>query len=76
MYCDCVFFFFQIAQRCFAALGNASKTFYLSEIIKIAEKFEEAHGMGLQCPEVRAALALLSGDLRYGYILFLFPIAA
>lgn len=53
-----------MAQRCFAALGNASKTFYLSEIIKVAEKFEETYGSGLQCPEVRAALALLSGDLR------------
>lgn len=56
----------RVAQRCFAALGNASKTFYISETIKIAEKFEETAGpgTGMTCPEVRARMALLCGDLR------------
>lgn len=55
----------RVAQRCFAALGNASKTFYLSETIKIAEKYETESGLsGMSCPEVRARMALLGGDLR------------
>lgn len=55
----------QVAQRCFAALENASKTFYLSEMIKIAEKYEESTGSpGMSCPEVRVRYALLGGDLR------------
>lgn len=57
--------FVQVAQRCFAALGNASKAFYLSETMKIAEKYEETSGPGLQCPEVRVRLALLNADLRF-----------
>lgn len=56
-----------MAQRCFAALGNASKAFYLSETMKIAEKYEETTGPGLQCPEVRVRLSLLNADLRYLY---------
>lgn len=55
----------RVAQRCFAALGNASKTYYLWETIKIGEKYEETTGGSeTQCPEVRARLALLAGDLR------------
>ncbi|EAL39797.1 AGAP005330-PA [Anopheles gambiae str. PEST] len=54
----------RVAQRCFAALGNASKTFYLGEMIKIAERYEETTGPGMTCPEVRAMMALLGGDLR------------
>lgn len=54
-----------MAQRCFAALGNASKAFYLSETIKIAEKYEETTGPSLECPEVRVRLALLNADLRF-----------
>ncbi|XP_055687572.1 intraflagellar transport protein 172 homolog [Lutzomyia longipalpis] len=56
----------RVAQRCFAALGNASKTFYLAEVIKIADKYEEEHqpGSGLECAEVQARLALLNADLR------------
>lgn len=54
-----------MAQRCFAALGNPSKTFYLSDMTKISEKYEETTGPGLNCPEVRARLSLLNGDLRY-----------
>lgn len=65
------FLHFQVAQRCFAALGNASKTFYLSETIKIAEKYEETTGPGLSSPEVRARLALLNGDLRSAEMIYL-----
>lgn len=54
-----------MAERCFAALGNASKAFYLSETIKIAEKYEETTGPSLECPEVRVRLALLNADLRF-----------
>lgn len=61
----------RVAQRCFAALGNASKTFYLSETIKIADKYEETTGPGLTCPEVRARLCLLGGDLRQAERIYL-----
>ncbi|EAT43404.1 AAEL005155-PA [Aedes aegypti] len=55
----------RVAQRCFAALENASKTFYIGEMIKISEKYEETTGNpGMSCPEVRARMALLGGDLR------------
>lgn len=55
----------RVAQRCYAALGNVSKAFYLNEMIEEADKFEESTGSpGIQCPEVRAKLALLSSDLR------------
>lgn len=55
----------RVAQRCFAALGNASKTYYLYETIKIGERYEESTGQPeIESPEVRARLALLGGDLR------------
>lgn len=60
-----------VAQRCFAALGNASKAFYLSETQKIADKYEESTGeSALNCPEVRVRLALLNADLRYNILKF------
>jgi len=33
-------------------------------MIQIAEKYEETNGNGSQCPEVKARMALLNGDLR------------
>jgi intraflagellar transport protein 172 len=54
----------RVAQRCYAALGSASKTFYIGEMIKIEEKHEELNGPGV-CPEILARLALLGGDLRF-----------
>ncbi|XP_065359796.1 intraflagellar transport protein 172 homolog [Calliphora vicina] len=55
----------RVAQRCYAALGNVSKAFYLNEMIQQADKYEEATlSPGIMCPEVRAKLALLSSDLR------------
>ncbi|KAG5668038.1 hypothetical protein PVAND_015995 [Polypedilum vanderplanki] len=53
------------AHRCFAALGNSSKTFYLYEMIKIGERYAKNTGHSeITCPEVRARFALLTGDLR------------
>ncbi|XP_018787824.1 PREDICTED: intraflagellar transport protein 172 homolog [Bactrocera latifrons] len=55
----------RVAQRCYAALGNVSKAYYLNEMIEEADKFEESTGTpGIMCPQVRAKLALLSSDLR------------
>jgi hypothetical protein len=54
----------RVAQRCYAALGSASKTFYIGEMLKIEEKYEELNGPGV-CPEILARLALLGGDLRF-----------
>lgn len=57
---------FRAAQRCYAALENASMVYYLQEIIEISENYEEATGMpGINCTEVKAKLALLRGNLRY-----------
>lgn len=61
-----------MAQRCFAALGNASKAFYLSETVKIAENYEKTNGHALECPEVRVRLALLDANLRLFTNLFYF----
>lgn len=60
----------KVAQRCFAALGNASKAFYLSDTSEIAENYEKTTGFGLQCPEVRVRLALLEADLRFFDMLY------
>lgn len=54
----------RVAQRCYAALGNASKAFYLSEMITVAEKYEATTGPGMQCPEIKARMALLNSNLR------------
>ncbi|XP_068142396.1 LOW QUALITY PROTEIN: intraflagellar transport protein 172 homolog [Drosophila tropicalis] len=55
----------RVAQRCYAALGNVSKAYYLAEMIQQADEFEESTGTpGIHCPEVRAKLALLNSDLR------------
>ncbi|XP_034482499.1 intraflagellar transport protein 172 homolog [Drosophila innubila] len=55
----------RVAQRCYAALGNVSKAYYLAEMIQQADDFEQSTGSpGIHCPEVRAKLALLGSDLR------------
>lgn len=55
----------RVAQRCYAALGNVSKAYYLAEMIEQADNFEQSTGNpGIHCPEVRAKLALLGSDLR------------
>ncbi|XP_043070065.1 intraflagellar transport protein 172 homolog [Drosophila bipectinata] len=55
----------RVAQRCYAALGNVSKAYYLAEMIQLADEFEASTGSpGLLCPEVRAKMALLGSDLR------------
>lgn len=55
-----------VAQRSYAALGNASKAFYLSETIRIGSQWAQSTGSpdGRSCPEVRARVAQLNGDLR------------
>lgn len=55
---------FRVAQRCFAALSNASKAFYLSEMIIVAEQYEATVEPGMQCPEIKARMALLNSNLR------------
>lgn len=55
----------RVTQRCYAALGNISKAFYLHDMIQAADKYEEATGSpGILCPQVRAKMALLNSDLR------------
>lgn len=56
-----------VAQRSYAALGNASKAFYLSETIRIGSEWATATATAdgsASCPEVRARVAQLNGDLR------------
>lgn len=53
-----------MAQKCYASLGNASKTFYLSEMVKLDEEYKESWGPNIPCPEVQARLALLNADIR------------
>ncbi|XP_055373567.1 intraflagellar transport protein 172 homolog [Condylostylus longicornis] len=54
----------RVAQRCYAALGNVSKAFYLNEMIMADEKYKEINGINATCPEVQAKMALLNSDLR------------
>ncbi|XP_023169799.2 intraflagellar transport protein 172 homolog [Drosophila hydei] len=55
----------RVAQRCYAALGNVSKAYYLAEMIQEADDYEQGTGEpGILCPEVRAKLALLGSDVR------------
>ncbi|XP_017022793.1 intraflagellar transport protein 172 homolog [Drosophila kikkawai] len=55
----------RVAQRCYAALGNVSKAYYLAGMIQEADEFEESTGSpGILCPKVRAKMALLGSDLR------------
>lgn len=54
----------RVAQRCFAALGNVSKAFYLSEMINAAEEYERKLSPGKICPEVKAKFALLESDIK------------
>lgn len=53
-----------VPQRSYAALGNASKAFYLSEMLRLSSEWTAKHGEHSRCPEVEARLALLNGDLR------------
>lgn len=54
-----------LAERCFAALGDVSKAFYLQETARVASEYERDHGPDTtnQCAEVWARLAVLSNDL-------------
>lgn len=60
-----------VAQRCYAALGNVTKALYLQETREIADKFEETSGPDVPCPEVKARIAMLNGDLRLAEQIYL-----
>lgn len=51
-----------VTQRCYAALGDASKAFYLLAIIEESNRFEESNPT--LNPKVRTMLALFSSDVR------------
>lgn len=62
----------RVACRCYGALGNASRAFYLMETIREAENFEQETGLsGVICPEVMARIALLSSDLKSAQRIYL-----
>lgn len=53
-----------LAERCYAALGDVARTHYLRETVNIAEEYENKNGENAgPCPEVWARLAILSNDL-------------
>lgn len=53
-----------LAERCYAALGDVAKTHYLQQTAKMAADYEKDHGENAgPCPEVWARLAILSNDL-------------
>jgi len=50
----------QVAEQCFAALGDVSKARFVHKILKLAEKHQAEHGQsGLESVQVRARLAML-----------------
>ncbi|KAL1129294.1 hypothetical protein AAG570_013823, partial [Ranatra chinensis] len=55
----------RVALRCYAALGDMPKMFYLSETLKIADEYaKENGGDGMDCPEVWARMAILGKQLK------------
>lgn len=61
-----------VAQRCYAALGNVTRVLYLQETREIGEKYEETTGgIGMDCAEVKARVALLNSDLRLAEQIYL-----
>lgn len=55
----------KVAERCFAALGDISKTYFLKETLRIGEKFSvENNTTPLSCPEVWVRLAVLNKQLK------------
>ncbi|KAJ9575458.1 hypothetical protein L9F63_007663, partial [Diploptera punctata] len=55
----------QVAERCYAALGDVARTYYLRETIKIADEYaKENDGDGMDCPEVWARLAILNKKMK------------
>uniref|UniRef100_A0A1B6D0F4 Intraflagellar transport protein 172 homolog n=1 Tax=Clastoptera arizonana TaxID=38151 RepID=A0A1B6D0F4_9HEMI len=51
----------RVAERCYAALGDISRTHFLQETIQIAEAYaKEYGGDGMDCPEVWVNMALLN----------------
>lgn len=55
----------RVAERCFAALGDVSKTHFLKETIKIGTSFAEQNNTDvLSCPEVWVRLAILKKHIK------------
>ncbi|KAJ4427860.1 hypothetical protein ANN_23861 [Periplaneta americana] len=62
----------QVAERCYAALGDVARTHYLRETIKIADEYAKTNdGNGLACPEVWARLAILNKSLKDAEAIYL-----
>ncbi|KAL0271339.1 UNVERIFIED_CONTAM: hypothetical protein PYX00_008457 [Menopon gallinae] len=54
-----------VAERCFAALGDVSRTHFLKETIKIGEEFAKSTGGHiLECPELWARMAILNKEMK------------
>ncbi|KAK7792281.1 hypothetical protein R5R35_013312 [Gryllus longicercus] len=54
-----------VAERCYAALGDVSRTHYLRRTIEIGNKYaEENDGDFMGCPDVWARLAILNNRLK------------
>lgn len=60
-----------VAQRCYAALGNVTRVLYLQRTREIEEQYEKEGGIGSECAEVKARLALLNSDLRLAEQIYL-----
>ncbi|XP_039285389.1 intraflagellar transport protein 172 homolog [Nilaparvata lugens] len=61
-----------VAERCYAALGDISRTYYLRETLKIAQDFAKQNGGdGMDCPEVWARMAILNKQLKTAEAIYL-----
>lgn len=54
-----------VVHRCYAALGNISRAFYLMEMIAEGDRYEQETGLSdITSPEIKVRLALLSSDMK------------
>ncbi|OAD52520.1 hypothetical protein WN48_01267 [Eufriesea mexicana] len=61
-----------VAARCYAALGDVACSRFLSNIIKIGEKYSAETGNDpLSCPDCWARLAILNGELKTAEVIYL-----
>ncbi|XP_046660390.1 intraflagellar transport protein 172 homolog isoform X2 [Homalodisca vitripennis] len=62
----------RVAERCYAALGDMSRTHYLRETLQVAADFAKQHGGdGMDCPEVWARMAVLNKQLKTAEAIYL-----
>ncbi|XP_075225811.1 intraflagellar transport protein Oseg2 [Lycorma delicatula] len=62
----------RVAERCYAALGDISRTFYIRETLEIAQKFAKQNGGdGMDCPEVWARMAILNKQFKTAEAIYL-----